>query len=170
MSAGDFKCFPCSGRIRRIRNGTHSFRAIASPLFYLSPFFLLIFCLFYTGPRGKWWPSTIWKLNWAQEKMELIELGNVCWNLFFPLCSLSAYILFPSPLLSPGSFPSSPAIPLWEERGGRLLCSRFLLISLLHSLSQRLRQCGRVPQPTIPWHSMCSMVGWEEAHPPRWGW
>lgn len=108
--------------------------------------------------------STTWKLDWAQEKMEIIEWRWCLLQSFPP----SLPSLFTSS--QPWGFPQHPGIPLWEEGGSRLLCPRFLRITLLHSRSQCLWQCGRVPQPTIPWHSMCSMVGGEEAYPPIWGW
>lgn len=172
MSATDFKCFAWSGKSRRIRNWAHSIQAFVS-LFCLFFFFrfLTLFCMFYTNSWGKWWLFSNMEagLNSREDPADRLAvrlLLSASLSLSVPASS------HPVPVTAsqPGTFHSRLGIPLWEAGGSRLLCSRFLLISLLPSLFQCLWQCGRVPQPTIPRHSMCSMAGWEEAHPPLRGW
>lgn len=158
-----------SGKSRRIRNWTYSIQAIVSPLFlFFFSVFLLFSVCFIPIREGNDDFSATWKLDWVQEK---ILLTGWLWGYYsrplFPCPGLLTSC--PCYCLSAGDFPHQARHPFLRG-GSRLLCSRFLLISVLPSLFQGLWQCGRVPQPTIPRHSMCSMAGWEEAHPPLRGW
>lgn len=115
MSADDFKCFTWSGKSRRIRNGTHSFRAIASPFFYLFPFLLLIFSLLYTGLREMTFQQHGGGLSSRED--EANRMGVI---LARNLSSLSAFSpLCPALLTSsqPWDFPQQSRPP--SLRGGR---------------------------------------------------
>lgn len=101
--------------------------------------------------------STTWKLDWAQEKMEIIEWRWCLLQSFPP----SLPSLFTSS--QPWGFPQHPGIPLWEEGGSRLLCPRFcasLSCILFPSACDNVEEFPSQPFPGIP------CVPWREGRKP----
>lgn len=160
MSAAEYKCLAKAGESGIGPTVFKLLSLLFSVFFPFSYSFLYVLYQFVREmmtfqPHGSW--TEFRRRSCWQAGCEVTTLG-----LSFPVCSVFLTSV-PVTASQPGTFHTKPGIPLWEAGGSRLLCSRFLLISLLPSLFQGLWQCGRVPQPTIPRHSC---VPWRDGRKP----